>query len=84
MKIRREYILLFLIFVFTLAVRLYYTFQTPYYDIEGYYVIREVDHIQKSVTPMFKDDLSYGGRTLVFPPYYYYILFFFKTSAIAT
>ncbi len=78
MKIKKEYIFLILIFLLTLGIRLYYTFQTPYFDTEAYSIIREVDHIQKAITPLFKDDLSYGGRNLIFPPYYYYIIFFFK------
>ena len=78
MKIKKEYIFLILIFLLTLSIRLYYAFQTPYFDVEAYSIIREVDHIQKAVTPLFKDDLSYGGRNLIFPPYYYYVIFFFK------
>ena len=80
MKLRKEYIILILIFLLTLSIRLYYTFQTPYFDKEAYSIIREVDHIHNAVTPLFKDDLSYGGRSLIFPPYYYYILVFFKIT----
>ncbi len=78
MKLKKEYLILFLIFLLTLGIRLYYTFQTPYFNQDAYNVIREVDHIYNAVTPLFKDDLSYGGRNLIFPPYYYYILLFFK------
>lgn len=78
MKIKKQHLILILIFVLTLGIRLHYTLQTPYFDKEAHSIIREVDHIYTSVTPLFKDDLSYGGRNLIFPPYYYYILLFFK------
>jgi len=78
MKLKRQYVILIIIFLLTLGIRLYYTFQTPYFNIEAYSIIREVNYIRDSVTPLFKDELSYGGRNLLFPPYYYYILLFFK------
>ncbi len=77
---KKQYTILALIFLLTLGIRLYYTFQTPYFDTEAYSVIREVDHIHNAVIPLFKDNLSYGGRNLIFPPHYYYVLLFFKIT----
>tara|TARA_Y100000310_G_scaffold5667_1_gene6584 strand:+ start:6608 stop:8092 length:1485 start_codon:yes stop_codon:yes gene_type:complete len=74
----KNHIILFLIFLLTLSARLYFSFQTPYFNIEGYETIRHVEHIGKNGMPLFKDALSYGGRTLFFPPLYYYVLAVFN------
>jgi uncharacterized membrane protein len=80
MKRKQVYIyLLALIFILALAVRLYLAFQTPNFTInEAYFNYRQVDYIKDNILPSYIDDLSYSGRTHIFPPVYYYLLAFFS------
>lgn len=77
-----------LIFALTVGIRLYFAFQTPHFtDDEAYFVLRQVDEIKNTGTPVYQDSLSFGGRTYIFLPLYYYILaffsLFFKTTIVA-
>ncbi len=76
--VKKEYIWLGLIFVVVLGLRLYFAFQTPYFDEEAYFNIKQVEHITKTGLPIFKDSLSYSGRNLLFQPFFHYILAFFN------
>jgi len=79
MNKRTAYYLLGGIFILTLAIRLYYAYQTPYFTDDGaYFVIRQVENIRNTGLPLYRDPLSFGGRTLLFNPIYYYILAFFN------
>jgi hypothetical protein len=79
MKIKREYMYLILIFVFSLSLRLIFAFQTDgYSDSQAYFTLRQVEHITETGKPLFIDNLSYGGRTLLFNPLFHYILAFFN------
>ncbi len=67
------------IFLVTLGIRLYFAFMTPNFsDDDAYFVLRQVDHIRQTGFPLFRDTLSYGGRTYVFLPLFHYILAFFS------
>ena len=44
----------------------------------SYYVLRQVDHITETGTPLLHDDLSYLGRTYYLSPVFFYILSFFS------
>ncbi|MDD5086642.1 MAG: hypothetical protein PHV16_02725 [Candidatus Nanoarchaeia archaeon] len=76
--IKKEYIWLGVIFAFVLGLRLYFAFQTPYFSEDAYFNIRQVEHITKTGLPLFKDELSYGGRNFLFQPLFQYILAFFN------
>lgn len=76
--IKKEYILLALIFALVLGIRLYFAFQTPYFSQDAYFNIRQVEHIRETGLPLFKDDLSYSGRNFLFQPFFQYILAFFN------
>lgn len=66
---------LFLLFIITLSIRLYYAFQTPYLsDDSSYFHLRQIEHIRETGLPLYTDALSYGGRRYLFPPLYHYIL----------
>ncbi len=78
LKIKSEYLLLGFLFLLVLSIRLYFAFQTRNYAPESYYTIRQVDHILHTGLPIFKDDLSYGGRTLFQGFLYFYILAAFR------
>ncbi len=76
--IKKEYILLVLIFALVLGIRLYFAFQTPYFSHDAYFNIRQAEHIRETGLPLFKDDLSYSGRNFLFQPFFQYILAFFN------
>lgn len=72
-----RYYILALIFILTLAIKLIFAFQSPYFnDGSSYLTLRHVEHIKETGTPLFKDELSYGGRTSIFMPFFYYLLSF--------
>ncbi len=66
------------LFILTLSIRLYFSFQSENYLPDAYYTIRQVNHILEKGLPLIKDDLSYGGRTLFQGFLYFYILAFFR------
>ena len=78
MKDRYYYLLLGFIFIITLGSRLFIAFQNKNFDPEAYFVLRNVEHIRYHFIPLFSDELSYGGRTLIFAPFYYYVLAIFN------
>lgn len=63
-----------LVTLLALALRLYFAFKSPYFDYDAYFGIRQIGSIKSTGLPIFKDGLSYGGRTLIFSPLFYYIL----------
>jgi hypothetical protein len=67
------------IFVFALALRLYLAYQTDNFSLEeSYFNYRQVESIRQDFLPAYVDDLSFSGRTHIFPPVYYYFLAFFS------
>lgn len=70
--------ILLVIFLLALGFRLYFAFQTPYFDYDAYFNLRQIDHITETGTPIFQDSLSYGGRTNLFMPTFNYLLAFFN------
>ena len=69
---------LILIFFLALGFRLYYAFQTPTLDHEAYYNVRQISSILETGFPIYKDNLSYGGRISQFIPIYQYFLAMFN------
>jgi len=65
---------LVLIFLIVLAVRMYVAFQTPLFNYDAYFNLRQVEHIKDTGLPLYKDPLSYGGKTQLFAPLNDYIL----------
>jgi hypothetical protein len=66
------------IFLLVLAFRLYFAFQTDTFSEDAYFVLRQVESITATGLPTYVDDLSFSGRTHIFPPFYYYFLSFFS------
>jgi hypothetical protein len=84
---KREHILVGIIFLVVLGTRLFFAYQTPYFSSDdAYYNIRQMVHIKETFLPMFNDELSYGGKTLYLPPLFFYVLAFlsliFKTEFV--
>jgi hypothetical protein len=65
---------LLLIFALVLAIRLFIAFQTPLFNYDAYFNLRQVEHIKDSGFPLYKDPLSYGGKTQLFAPLNDYVL----------
>lgn len=84
---KREHIIVGIIFLIVFGIKLYFSFQTPYFSSdETYYNIRQLVHIKETFFPIFQDDLSYGGKTLYLPPLFFYLLavlsYIFKTEFV--
>lgn len=63
------------IFLITLAFRLYFIFQTNNFSSDdAYFHLRHAEYIKENVAPMFYDDLSYGGRSVLYPPLFHYLV----------
>src|SRR3989344_568749 len=60
------------IFLLTLSLRLYLAFSIPNFTYESYFHLRQVDNIINTGMPLYYDELSYGGRELLFPPFFHY------------
>ena len=71
--------ILALIFIAALGMRLSFAFQTPHFSgDDAYFELRQIEEITRTGTPLYNDDLSYGGRLFMFPPLFHYILAFFN------
>lgn len=74
-KIKLEYALLFLLFLFVLGFRLYFAFQTSQFNTDNaYFHFRHIDSLVKENKILFYDDLSYGGRFILYPPLFHIIM----------
>jgi len=70
-----EYLILGLIIAVSIAIRLFFAFYSPSFQNDGSYsVIRQVEEIQATGTPLYNDHLSYSGRYSPFTPGYHYLL----------
>ncbi len=75
MKKRAILIILIAIFAVVLASRLFFAYQTPYFEGDAYDTLRQVEHITETGFP------DYGLKTDnvdMFPPLFHYILAFFN------
>src|SRR3989344_8859169 len=64
--------LLWFIFIFVLRTRLLLIAGYTTYDYDAYFNIRQIEQIQEG--NFFHDDLSYGGRNLVYMPFFHIII----------
>ncbi len=69
---------LLLIFLLTLAARLFFAFSIPTFTYESYFHLRQVEHISQTGLPLYQDPLSYGGRDHAFLPFFHYVMAFFN------
>ncbi len=77
-KISREYIFIILLFCIVLGARLAMVLSDEGFDYNAYNTLRQAEHIKETGVPLFKDPLSYSGRTTTFPPLFYYVLALFS------
>ena len=74
-KIKNEYILLFLLFLFVLSFRLYFAFQTGHFNTDdSYFHLRHIESIVHEKSILVYDDLSYGGRLVLYPPLFHILM----------
>lgn len=73
-RINKEVIILILIFCLVLGTRLFFVFQEEGFTYDAYHTLRQTEHIKQTGIPLFKDPLSYSGRTFISPPFFYYLL----------
>ncbi len=76
-KNQHKYILL-AIFLLTLSIRLYFAFQSPYFEYDSYQDLRQIEHVKQTFAPLIHDDLSYSGRVIITTPLYYYLIALFN------
>ena len=77
-KIKREHIILTLLFILVLGTRLFFVLQEERFDYNAYHALRQAEHIKQTGLPLFQDQLSYSGRTFITPPFFYYLLAVFS------
>ena len=70
----KHIIWLIVIFLIVLGIRLYIAFQTPLFNYDAYFNLRQVENIKNTGLPLYKDPLSYGGKSQLFAPLSQYIL----------
>jgi len=76
---KKTYYLLIFLFLLSLALRLSFSYNVPYFsDDNSYFVVRQVEYIIENQVPLYTDPLSYSGRTYIFSPIYHYTLAFFS------
>ncbi len=76
MKIKAKHWLLIIV-ILTLAIRLIVSFSIPNLTYDSYFHLRQIEHIEETGLPLFQDDLSAGGKQLVFLPLFHYLMAFF-------
>ncbi|MAG50354.1 hypothetical protein CL621_01775 [archaeon] len=78
-KLKKEFVLLILIFLLTLSLRLFFVFQTDFFSEDlAYFHLRNTENILETGKPIYFDGLSYSGRPVLYPPFSNYFLAFFS------
>ncbi len=78
---KKETIILALVFLLVLGIRLFLSFQTQTFSSEeSYFHLREIKKIIETGLPFFHDELSFGGRERVFSPIFDYVIAFFAKT----
>ncbi len=76
--LKPQYYLLAILFLLVLGFRLFMVFQTPNFNYDAYFTLRQVENIKQTGLPLYEDPLSYGGKSQLFAPLNYYILAVFS------
>jgi hypothetical protein len=82
MQVKSKYILI-AIFIFIFALRLYFSFSSGHFaSDESYFSLRYIQNVFKGDVLNFYDDLSFGGRVILYPPLFYIIFALFSFGNI--
>ncbi len=72
---KRDYIILFVIFLLALNFRMILSLQAGGFSSDSsYYSLRHIDYISENTQPMIYDELSYGGRYVLDTHIFHYML----------
>jgi len=72
-------IFLILIFLFVLAFRLYFVFQSGGFSSdEAYFHLRNINYIHENFGFLYHDNLSFGGNYILYPMLFHYFLVLFS------
>lgn len=75
MKVKKEHILLFLLFIFSLVFRLYFVLQTSNFNSDdAYFHLRHISSLVENKEFLSYDGLSYGGRYVLYPPLFHLLM----------
>ena len=78
MKINNK-IILVIIFLLTLSFRLYVSFtNSTFSSDDSYFNLRVAQHIIENKSPLVYDELSYSGRSFIYPQFFNYLLALFS------
>ncbi len=69
---------LLVIFISVVIIRLTLAFSVPNFTYDSYFHLRQVEHITETGLPLYNDELSYGGREMIFLPLFHYVMAFFN------
>ena len=76
---KKEIIVLIVIFFIALGSRLFIAFQdSEFSDDESYFALRQIENIKDTGKLIDYDELSYGGKKQIDSPFFYYFLTFFS------
>ncbi len=68
-----------ILFFVVLLFRLYFSFSVaPFSDDTSYFHLKNIEHIKENIFPMTYDELSYGGRPVLFNWIFHYFLIIFS------
>ncbi len=72
---KKEYLILLLIFLVSLGFQLFFSLQVPYYSSDdAYFELRHSEYIQDNFKPMIYDEMSYGGNYILNTHVWHYFL----------
>tara|TARA_Y100000310_G_C20682615_1_gene816867 strand:+ start:2052 stop:3512 length:1461 start_codon:yes stop_codon:yes gene_type:complete len=72
---KKEYIILFAIFLVTFGFQLFFSLQVSYFSSDdAYFSLRHAEYIQENFKPMIHDDMSYGGNYILNTHLWHYFL----------
>jgi len=78
-KLKKEFTLLILIFLLTLSFRLFFVFQTNFFNEDfSYFHLRNAEHILETGRPAYLDYSNYSSKYVLYPPFFHYFLAFFS------
>ncbi len=78
MELKKEKIILFLIFLLSFGFRLFFLFRVPFFSSdEAYFNLRHANYILENFLPIIYDPQSYGGNIILNTHIFHYFLGFF-------
>ena len=75
MKIKKEYIIIFIIFLISFGFNLFFSLQIPHYSSDdAYFNLRHSEHVSENFRPLTYDAQSYGGNEIINTHLWHYFL----------